>query len=232
VRFTSASGSAATTVDRPALSSPAGHRAPAAAHHRRFRWRGGIAAGLLFPAALVSLFSPPLIRLDSWWHVCVLCAAWITFLTGAVLRFWATLWVGGRKEETLVEDGPYSLLRHPLYVGSLLIGVASGLFLESLDFEILLLFVALVYAAATIPVEEQVMRSRFGAAYEEYASRVPRFWPHLRRARSAPQIWVDVNSLKQECARASRWAWIPLIGAAFTFFRAQPWWPHLFRFFR
>jgi protein-S-isoprenylcysteine O-methyltransferase Ste14 len=204
----------------------------AAAQHRRFRWRGGVGAALLIPAALLSLFSPPLIPPDSWWHLWLRGLAWATFLAGAFFRFWATLWLGGRKEKELVYQGPYSLVRHPLYLGSLLIGAGAGLFLESLAFELLLVVVALVYVTGTIRVEEDVLRSRFGEAYDQYAARVPRFWPFTSRLDSAKHISVDVNALRLECARASRWVWIPAIGATFTFLRDQPWWPHVFRLIR
>ncbi len=36
------------------------------------------------------------------------------FLAGAAFRFWATLYLGGRKDAVVVDTGPYSLCRHPL----------------------------------------------------------------------------------------------------------------------
>ena len=66
--------------------------------------------------------------------------------------------------------------------------------------------------AATVPVEEQVLRSRHGDAFDAYAAQVPRFWPAWRRLSSPAQIQVDLHALRLECARASRWGWIPVIG--------------------
>jgi len=201
----------------------------AAAHHRRFRWRGGIGTALLVPATLITLFSHPLIPPGSWWHIGVRSTAWAVFLAGACLRFWGTLYLGGHKEDELVVDGPYSIVRHPLYLGSLLIGLAAGLFLESLMFELSVLAVAIAYASATVPVEEAVLRARHGEVFETYAARVRRFWPTGGGFHTPARIEVDVHSLRLECSRASRWGWIPLIGAGVTFLRDQPWWPHLFR---
>jgi len=202
---------------------------PAAAHHRRFRWRGGIGTAILVPAALISLFARPLLPPMSWSHIGVRSAAWILFLAGACMRFWGTLYLGGHKERTLVVDGPYSIVRHPLYVGSLLIGLAAGLFLESVMFELSVLVVAVAYASATVPVEEEVLRARHAEAFDTYAAGVRRFWPTWNGFQTPARIQVDVHALRLECSRASRWAWIPLIGTAVTFLRAQPWWPHLFR---
>jgi protein-S-isoprenylcysteine O-methyltransferase Ste14 len=201
----------------------------AAAHHRRFRWRGGIGTAVLVPAALISLFSHPLLPAGSWGHIGVRTAAWAAFLAGACLRFWATLYLGGHKEDELVVDGPYSIVRHPLYLGSLLIGLAAGLFLESIIFELSVVVVAIAYASATVPVEEGVLRARHGAAFDMYAARVGRFWPVWSGFHTPARILVDVHSLRLECSRASRWGWIPLIGTAVTILRDQPWWPHLFR---
>jgi len=155
--------------------------------------------------------------------------AWAVFLAGACLRFWATIYLGGHKEDTLVVDGPYSIVRHPLYLGSLLIGLAAGLFLESPLFEVAVLVVAMAYASATAPVEEDVLRSRHGEVFDKYAARVRRFWPTWSEFHTPPRIRVDVHSLRLECSRATRWGWIPLIGTGVTLLRAQPWWPHLFR---
>jgi hypothetical protein len=144
---------------------------------------------------------------------------------------WATLDLGGRKENELVIEGPYSVVRHPLYVGSLLIGASAGLFLESLTFELVLLVVAAIYATGTIPIEESVLESRHPEEYQAYRQRVPRFWPSWQTFRTPSKPRFDVHALNLECARASRWCWIPIAGEILGTLHTRPWWPHLFRFF-
>ena len=186
---------------------------------------------ILIPAAVVTLFSTPLIGESSWAHLMVQTVAWATFLAGAGFRFWATLYVGGRKERELVTDGPYSICRNPLYVGSLLLGVSAGLFLESPLFLAALLLVLTLYTRATVAVEEAVLRSRHNQEYDAYARRVPRFWPTSRAFHTPAHISVNVHTLWLECARASRWMWLPIVGEALTHMRALAWWPRMFRFF-
>src|SRR5690348_8154731 len=99
--------------------------------HRRFRWRGAIGALVLCPAAIVTVFSRSPVAGRPWLHLGALSVGWTTFMAGAALRFWATLYVGGRKEEQLIMEGPYSICRHPLYLGSLLLGASGALFFES-----------------------------------------------------------------------------------------------------
>lgn len=72
--------------------------------------------------------------------------------------------------------GIYARMRHPRYVGSLLAIIGSCL----LDGTSVMWIVASVWAAlmlASILLEEREMRQRFGATYDEYCRRVPRFWP-------------------------------------------------------
>jgi protein-S-isoprenylcysteine O-methyltransferase Ste14 len=201
----------------------------AARYHRRFRWRGGVGTLLLVPATIITLFSAPLVPPDSWEHVVIRGFAWAAFIAGAGMRFWVTLYLGGRKEKEIVHEGPYSVVRHPLYLGSLLIGVSAALFLESIAFGVALIVVALVYATATIPVEEGVLRARHPEAFEQYFAHVPRYWPSLRRFHTPAELHVNVHALRLECSRASRWMWIPIVSETVTFLRGLPWWPHLFR---
>jgi protein-S-isoprenylcysteine O-methyltransferase Ste14 len=204
--------------------------APAESRHRRgFRWRGAIGAVLLAPVLVLALLSPPMIADDSWLHALTEALAWACFVAGAALRFWATLYIGGRKERVLVVDGPYSLCRHPLYLGSLLLGVSAGLFFESPATLLALLVVATVYMRSTVPIEEAVLRARHQDAFDAYAAFVPRWWPRRWKVRTPAEITVDVRKLWLECARASRWAWLPAVGLALRYVRTLGWLPRLLR---
>ena len=120
---------------------------------------------------------------------------------------------------------------HPLYVGSLLLGISAGLFLESPLFLTALLLVVMLYMNATVAVEEAVLRARHGQRYDAYARRVPRYWPSLRGWYSPAQISVDVHTLWLEGARASRWVWLPILGETLNHVRGLAWWPRIFRLF-
>ena len=98
------------------------------------------------------------------------------------VRLWATLWIAGRKKQTVVDDGPYRACRNPLYVGSFVMGIGLGLFLKSLVFAAGLGLVMSLYLWFVVPAEERYMRSRFGAAFDDYCRRVPRWIPKHRPA--------------------------------------------------
>lgn len=199
-----------------------------AMRHRRFRWRGALAGLLLGPAVLVTIFSTPLVPADSWWQLPTRLTALACFVAGAAFRFWATLYVGGRKDAELVTSGPYSICRNPLYVGSFLLGISAGLFLESAAFLVATVIVMVIYQHTTVLAEEGSLRARHGADFEEYARRVPRFWPSLRAFHTPGHINVHMRSLWNECARASRWMWLPAVGDILMRLRAHAWLPTFF----
>src|SRR5688572_10363092 len=118
---------------------------------RRFAWRGAMGVVLLTPAALVAIFANPLVRYGSWLDVVTDALAWMTFVAGASLRFWATLYIGARKSDEVVSEGPYSLCRHPLYLGSVLLVLSGALFLKSLVFAVAMGLLATVYFTWTVP---------------------------------------------------------------------------------
>ena len=79
----------------------------------------------------------------------------------------------------LVVSGLYKYVRNPMYVGVLL--VITGHFLW-FGFWNLLIYAALVFLAFNsfvIFYEEPNLKQRFGAAYESYRQRVPRWIPRF-----------------------------------------------------
>jgi protein-S-isoprenylcysteine O-methyltransferase Ste14 len=76
----------------------------------------------------------------------------------------------------VARQGIYARIRHPRYVGSLL-AIVGACFLAGTR---LMWTVAAVWTVLTllaIALEERELRTRFGAAYEEYCRQVPRFVP-------------------------------------------------------
>jgi protein-S-isoprenylcysteine O-methyltransferase Ste14 len=198
------------------------------ADSHRFRWRGAVGVVVLVPAFLATLFSTPVVLPWSWLDVLLGVVGWAAFAAGAAVRFWATLYIGGRKERDLVTDGPYSLCRNPLYVGSLLLMVAAGLLMKSLVFVAAVVVVAAVYLLTTVPVEEEYLRATHGEAFDRYAARVPRIVPSPAAFHTPERIEVNVRTLRLECARAARWVWLPVVALGVAWLRTQPGWPTFF----
>ena len=106
-------------------------------------------------------------------------------VTSAAFAAWA-MWSLGRsygirvdvfEGHSLKTDGPYALVRHPMYLGIVLFHVGASLALES---PLLLVATALFVAPFTafrISAEEKVLKDAFGERYVRYAERVPALIP-------------------------------------------------------
>jgi len=71
--------------------------------------------------------------------------------------------------------GPYRFSRNPMYLGMLLLQVGAGLEFDSAWMVALApLALVLVHYTAVLP-EERYLTARFGDAYRQYLSRVPRY---------------------------------------------------------
>jgi protein-S-isoprenylcysteine O-methyltransferase Ste14 len=79
----------------------------------------------------------------------------------------------------LSTGGPYSLVRNPIYIGSMLIGLGMVGLLASWIALIPYIAVFAIFYFAVIPAEEQFLRRTFGRRYEEYCQNVPRLRPRL-----------------------------------------------------
>jgi protein-S-isoprenylcysteine O-methyltransferase Ste14 len=118
----------------------------------------------------------------------VLYALGLAVCVGAQLAMGASWRIGVDKSERtdLVTDGPFAIVRNPIYSG--VIPLVAGLTLLAPNPVAIAAFVVLV-AAFEIQVrlvEEPYLLRAHGDAYREYASRVGRFVPGLgllRRAR-------------------------------------------------
>jgi len=154
-----------------------------------FRWRSYLPL-LLGPVAVVGitraryLFSSH--AADLGWEFASLSLA----LAGLALRVWtvgvAARGTSGRntrhqKATSLNTTGPYSMVRHPLYLANGLIIISLALFIHGLIAPLVVTVLTTVYYACIAWREERFLRERFGSAFLEWAVRVPAVVPDPRR---------------------------------------------------
>jgi protein-S-isoprenylcysteine O-methyltransferase Ste14 len=117
--------------------------------------------------------------------------------TGEAIRIWSSGNI--HKNERLTTDGPYSLTRNPLYVGSFLLGtgfvIAMNVFWLAVVF---LAFFAIVYWF-TVRWEEEKLKGLFPQEWMEYSRGVPRFFSLLRipRYKKGEFHWSQVSRNKE-----------------------------------
>ena len=93
-------------------------------------------------------------------------AGLLVALPGELLRFWAAGHITKGREVT--RSGPYQLVRHPLYLGSTVMGIGFAVATNGLAPALL----SLAYLAITIPAamraEEAELVAQFGREYDAY----------------------------------------------------------------
>ena len=96
---------------------------------------------------------------------------------------WHVLYHAQRRK-SLATAGPYARVRHPQYVAFVLL--LAGFLLQWPTLLTLAMFPVLLLMYRRLAIsEEAAMRARFGAAYDRYAARTPRFVPRLRKEPAA-----------------------------------------------
>jgi protein-S-isoprenylcysteine O-methyltransferase Ste14 len=92
-------------------------------------------------------------------------------------KAWPVLW-RAQREHRLAMSGPYGSVRHPQYVGFLLI--MAGFLLQWPTLVTLVMFPVLAFAYTRLAMtEEREVRAQFGPAYDHYQATTPRFIPHI-----------------------------------------------------
>ncbi|MGC9359269.1 MAG: methyltransferase family protein [Anaerolineae bacterium] len=74
----------------------------------------------------------------------------------------------------VADRGPYALVRHPQYLGYMILGVGLAMLLQRWWAGLLAAVSIVLYVALSLK-EEHALRTRLGASYTAYARRVPRF---------------------------------------------------------
>ncbi len=87
-------------------------------------------------------------------------------LLGEALRVWAAGHLEKSREVT--QSGPYRVFRHPLYVGSSVMGIGLAVATGSVTVTLLVLTYLVVTLSAAVRAEEAFLRNRFGGDYDAY----------------------------------------------------------------
>lgn len=121
-------------------------------------------------------------------HETIEQAGMLLIIAAILGRAWCSLYIGGRKSSELVDTGPYSVSRNPLYLFSMLGVVGVGAQAGSLLLGPVLCSAVWLVFRRVIDHEEALLLKVFGEPFRRYCKRVPRFGPRLR-------TWSGVESV-------------------------------------
>ena len=122
------------------------------------RWR--VFLGFVFAAIALWLATPTPMTL--------LIGAGVSVI-GESIRLWAAGHLEKSKEVT--RSGPYQFTRHPLYLGSSLIGIGFAIAANHLVVAIIVVAYLLLTLTAAMRSEEAHLREKFGDAYDAYVEK-------------------------------------------------------------
>ena len=130
-------------------------------------------------------------------EVIVELSGYLLLLAGLLIRVWCIFYIGGRKSKNLIMEGPYSICRNPLYVGTFLLVIGIGLCFENL---LMLAFSVIIIIPAhllVVRMEESHLEAIFGERYRLYKERVPRYWPRPGSYESRKTVTVSVRAIRR-----------------------------------
>ena len=117
---------------------------------------------------------------------------------GGFGRIWASLYLEGFKTKKLIKEGPYSMVRNPLYFFSLMMFLGMCFAIKSIPISIALLLVFVLFHVPTILNEEKVLLDTHDESYRAYYESTPRLLPNIfkyKRTKSMDRIEVKIKGI-------------------------------------
>ncbi|MGA2677632.1 MAG: isoprenylcysteine carboxylmethyltransferase family protein [Methanobacterium sp.] len=111
----------------------------------------------------------------------------ISMILGIIIRQLSIAFLGRffsptiniQKDQEVVDNGPYKLIRHPSYTGGLLILIGLGLALQSWGAVLITLLILSLAYGYRIHVEEKLLVTELGDEYIDYMKRTKRLIPYI-----------------------------------------------------
>jgi protein-S-isoprenylcysteine O-methyltransferase Ste14 len=119
-------------------------------------------------------------------NLALVAIGFVVLIAGLVIRFVAIVTLKKnfsgllrlRDDHTLVKTGVYRWVRHPAYLGAVLLFLSFPIMLSSI-LGFVIMFLLVPYFLHRIKLEEWMLIGRFGAEYEEYMKHTKRLIPFL-----------------------------------------------------
>ena len=143
-------------------------------------------------------FSAYSLKIDLNTSILLTCVGYVLVVLGGFGRIWSSLYLEGFKTKKLIKDGPYSMVRNPLYFFSLTILFGICFAIKSIPISIALLLVFILFHVPTILNEEKVLLSTHDESYKAYYESTPRLLPNIfkyKKTRPEDRIEVKIKSV-------------------------------------
>ena len=125
------------------------------------------------------------------WLATTQIAALLLIALACLGRIWCSVFIAGRKDAAIVIDGPYALVRHPLYVLSFVGGIGLSLATASLSLIALTAIVLAVLFGRAARREELWLGAHHREAWALYAATTRRWRPDFAKWSLPPSTPVN-----------------------------------------
>ena len=136
---------------------------------------------------------------------------WANGHVGHLKVNWTQKWRGDRKVGQLMTGGPYAHIRHPLYFGSLVIGLGVAVIVGRLAFTLVGLVLFFLVYRRKIMEEEATLLDEWPDEYARYQQAVPRYLPTWRAYPHPPSRWSWAGIMASKEWKTLIWALVCLL---------------------
>jgi protein-S-isoprenylcysteine O-methyltransferase Ste14 len=142
---------------------------------------------ILFSRVLIGCLVVLLLISEPMWHPRAVIDIALEFLSlvlvliAAFGRLWSLSYISGHKTKDLITEGPYSMVRNPLYFFSLIGACGIGISSESIIVLGSILLAFAIYYPLVIRAEEERLLSVHKEIFQSYSSEIPSFIPKFSR---------------------------------------------------
>ena len=139
--------------------------------------------GIITAVIIASLVGSKVLPLPEWVYVVGIGV----MIIGIILRQWSiavlgrffSRSVGFQEGQNIVDKGPYSLIRHPAYTGTILTVLGYAVAERSILAIVLSILICVVIYGYRICIEEKLLVSELGDDYVDYSKKTKRLIPYI-----------------------------------------------------
>lgn len=157
--------------------------------------RMGLSRTFIVIFCALYLFTKPLVPLTPFISESCEILAIILIFACILGRLLSITFIAGRKDVEVVSDGPFSIVRNPLYCSSFLGIVGIGLLTRRIELTLFLIISFIGYYWLVIRNEEKFLATHYPATFATYCKNTPALIPNFKQWYVPEHITIETKAL-------------------------------------
>jgi protein-S-isoprenylcysteine O-methyltransferase Ste14 len=154
------------------------------------RWCFGLVIALIF-------FTSPIWANMGLFDLTLKAIGFVMIVVAAFGRLWSSVFICGFKTKRVIQHGPYSMTRNPLYVFSFIGAVGFGFASASLLITAVIIAIYVLIYAKTVASEESKLEEALGVKYLQYKANTPRFIPDFTLYKNVNEYTINIQPFQR-----------------------------------